>query len=685
MDNRHPTNPAPAARVALVSMPFAPVFKPSQPLGQLKACLSEAELDADVLYLNFNFADRVGPLTYQRISTGQPAHADLLGEWVFAKSTIDAAAEDAYIANCLLRTTLDRRTTPDDAFIDAARRARRLAPEFIDDCVTAVDWGSYAAVVFAIPFLQQQLNAALRLCEALKRTHPDVLTVLGGSGVEGEVIVGILRTHDAVDLGVSGEWDRVLPLALRDHLSGDRDPARHPGVLRGDHMRALPGDRLAALAECPPMSPAVRDLDSLPTPDHEEYFRAFAHSPFASTNRRPTMVMETSRGCWWGEKHHCTFCGLNQQNMPYRAKSADRALAELAELEGRYGEKFGRLEMTDTIMPMGYLREFFPRLPRRSTGRRFYYETKSNLKPADLAALSDAGADIIQPGIESFSTPVLKQMDKGVTAIQNIQFLKSAKESGISLVYNLLLGNPGETQAEIDAMHRLLPSLYHLQPPGWWGRIHLDRYSPLFLRPDEYGVRRHGPAPAYRYAFPDIDDDDRDRIAWFFAYDVDGAVDVDARALVSRVQEWTKRADAGASLTHMRLPAPPRASRGARDAVDADPQVLVLDGRDPSRPRRYLLHGTHATLYLAAASLTTARSLARTHRLPAEEVDAVLDELAAHGLVLRLDQRELALGIDAGDRAAIVPDGSQDTPDELPLVHLGAVSPAERVLSAVPT
>jgi radical SAM superfamily enzyme YgiQ (UPF0313 family) len=29
-------------------------------------------------------------------------------------------------------------------------------------------------------------------------------------------------------------------------------------------------------------------------------------------NDKPTLTLETSRGCWWGERAHCTFCGLTK-------------------------------------------------------------------------------------------------------------------------------------------------------------------------------------------------------------------------------------------------------------------------------------------------------------------------------------------------------------------------------------
>lgn len=34
------------------------------------------------------------------------------------------------------------------------------------------------------------------------------------------------------------------------------------------------------------------------------------------------LLYEASLGCWWGEKHHCTFCGLNGTTMKFRAGGA---------------------------------------------------------------------------------------------------------------------------------------------------------------------------------------------------------------------------------------------------------------------------------------------------------------------------------------------------------------------------
>ena len=93
---------------------------------------------------------------------------------------------------------------------------------------------------------------------------------------------------------------------------------------------------------------------------------------------------------------------------------------------------------------MNYYRTVLPELAERKLGVTFFYEIKSNLKKKQVKLLADAGILTVQPGVESFSSHVLKLMRKGVTAIQNIQMLKWCREYGVDVAWNLLYGFPGE-------------------------------------------------------------------------------------------------------------------------------------------------------------------------------------------------------------------------------------------------
>ena len=50
------------------------------------------------------------------------------------------------------------------------------------------------------------------------------------------------------------------------------------------------------------------------------------------------LYLEGSRGCWWGQKHPCSFCGLNGRKNVYRYKSAGRLYEEY------FGEFFSSAE-----------------------------------------------------------------------------------------------------------------------------------------------------------------------------------------------------------------------------------------------------------------------------------------------------------------------------------------------------
>lgn len=54
--------------------------------------------------------------------------------------------------------------------------------------------------------------------------------------------------------------------------------------------------------------------------------------------------------------------------------------------------------------------------------------------------LSNSHVNIVQPGIESLETKVLKMMGKKLKSIDNIQTLKMAEKYNIILKWNILFG-----------------------------------------------------------------------------------------------------------------------------------------------------------------------------------------------------------------------------------------------------
>ena len=144
-----------------------------------------------------------------------------------------------------------------------------------------------------------------------------------------------------------------------------------------------------------------------------------------------------------------------------------------------------------------------------------------------------------QLGVETFSTPILKLMNKGTTAVQNLQTLKWLSEAGAVVEWNLLYGFPREDPADYAAMAEMLPSLYHLLPPRGYGRVRSDRFSPYFARPEAFGMANLRPSAAFAHAFP-FPPDALARLAYYFDFDyADGRrVEEYVGPVLERVAAW---------------------------------------------------------------------------------------------------------------------------------------------------
>ena len=157
---------------------------------------------------------------------------------------------------------------------------------------------------------------------------------------------------------------------------------------------------------------------------------------------------------------------------------------------------------TGVILPHRFFESLLPRLARADLGLTIFYEVKSNLTYHQIELLASAGVRLLQPGIESLSTPILRLMRKGVTGFQNLRLLKWAAELGVDVAWNLLYDFPGEDKGEYTQMAALVPLISHLQPPhAGCRRVRIDRFSPLFSDKDRFGHKSLSPYPAYETVF----------------------------------------------------------------------------------------------------------------------------------------------------------------------------------------
>ena len=612
-------------------MPFGPEMAPSLGLSLLKASLAPLGVPCRVLYFTLRFAEIVGVGPYTRIATdGTRSIRELAGEWVFREALFgpDPEADARWERDVLLGRACwpareHARPVP-ASFVARLRRARARAGPFLGRCLAEVLAHRPRLVGFTSVF--QQHVASLALARRIKEALPETVVVLGGANCEGAMGAETVRSFPFLDAAVSGEGDLVFPGLVARVLAG-RPLDDLPGVVTPANVAALFASGRF------PNAPSVTRMDDLPVPDDSDYFAQFEASRFAE-EWTPGLFLETARGCSWGEKSHCTFCGLNGTTMAFRSKSPARALSELKALVARHPAS--DLQVVDNILDSRYFESLLPELAKSPPPSPVFWETKSSLKKEQVRLLADAGVTRIQPGIESLSDAVLRLMRKGVTALQNVQLLKWSRELGVTPYWNLLWGFPDEEPAEYARMALLVPSLSHLVPPSGVSGLRLDRFSPGFDDADRLGFLDVAPMPSYAAVYP-LPPERLANLAYSFTFRARGEARAGdyAAPLLHAVARW-KRAFSSSALF----------------SVPAGDALCVFDLRPVATRPLHVLRGLARVLHDACDAAASVRALEAAGRdacrATGEEVVRALDTLVEDGLLLRDGERHLALAVPLG-------------------------------------
>jgi ribosomal peptide maturation radical SAM protein 1 len=520
-------------QVALVNMPFAAVDIPSLALTQLKSIVARElgdRVHCDTFYLNLDLVELLGFQLYQAISDSVQANTAGLGDWFFSEAAFPELPDrtEQYLARHFSEQRAELA-----AFKPQLLAKRRAAGAFLTSLVDRYHLADYDLVGLTSMFSQNL--ACFAMARALRR-RSGVRVVMGGANCEAPMGAVIASQVPAVDFVFSGPALKSFPALLRCLLAGDEEGchAIH-GVLSRRKLAGVPPGRCLEIGE-------ELDIDEEIPLDYDEYL-ALLDGKLHGQPLVPKIPFETSRGCWWGERSHCTFCGLNGTTMTYRSMQPRVALATLHQLFARYASRAVEFESVDNILPREYLRDVLPQL-ETPEGVTLFYEVKADLKEWEMEVLAKARVTNIQPGIEALSTQTLKLMKKGTTSFQNLKFLMSCIYHGVSPQWNLLVGFPGEPESVYEKYWRDLPRLVHLQPPSGVYPVRFDRYSPYHKLAQEYGLKLR-PCEFYEMIYP-FPPEELEALAYFFR-DEDAAAPYAVNTarwlgrLRERVAYWQRR------------------------------------------------------------------------------------------------------------------------------------------------
>jgi magnesium-protoporphyrin IX monomethyl ester (oxidative) cyclase len=597
-------------KIALVNMPFADTCYPSIALTQLRSLVEEKfgeRVDAEVLYLNHEFSTIIGGGTYSVITSLGGTVAGL-GDWMFRDLAFAPANNaDAYFRRHAPRLGID------DAGVAKLLEIRETFSDRLDELIDRHGLDKCDLVGFTTMFSQNV--ASMAMARRIKERNPKVVTVMGGANCETSMGAVIAKRVDAIDFVFSGPALVSFPKLVECLLEGRPDDChRVEGVLSKRKVALqLRGKSLEVGEEL--------SLDVEIALDYESFLDSYERLP--EEGREPAhLFFETSRGCWWGEKAHCTFCGLNGTGMNYRAMSPEFALRQFEHIF-KSVPRVMHFDSVDNILPREYLTDVLPKM-KTPEGVELFYEVKADLKDDDLRTLAAAGISAVQPGIESLSTTTLKLMKKGTTAAGNLRFLQDCLKHSVRPVWGLLIGFPGEDEPVYEKYVADIPKFVHLPPPTGVFPVRFDRYSPYFTKADEYGLKLE-PYEFYGMIYPFSDKEVFD-LAYFF---VDENINAPYAELSARwlgpMREgvgnwralWYQRGDRVPPVLHF-------TEEGGN---------VVLDTRSGEVVEHVVGDTARRLLETLTSGMRVPRLVKELGDLSAEAIQAELDELFALNLV----------------------------------------------------
>jgi len=489
-------------KIALINMPFADLQLPSIALTQLKAVVEQRfkdQVSVNIYYLSHDFAKYLGLELYDLITGSADSQNAGLGDWFFRQTAFPDQVNNAGV---YLSRYFPFHTEEVNTLKSRILEKRRGLEHFLDTLISKYGLDQAQLVGFTSMFMQS--TAAFSLARRLKEGLSKPIVVMGGANCETPMGQVIIKEVAPVDYVFSGPALKSFPEFVQQCLDQDLSKASSiKGVFTKRNYIFQTGPE------------AIGEELSIDVPielDYREFLDTLTEN-FPDGEIDPILLFETSRGCWWGERAHCTFCGLNGISMAYRAMSPDRALKQFDSLF-EYAPKVSRMDAVDNILPKSYLHDVLPYL-KTPENLSLFYEVKADLSESDVQMLAKARVKIIQPGIESLATSTLKLMKKGTSAFRNLSLMKYCALYDIVPMWNLLIGFPGEGADVYRKYLDDLPLLTHLSPPSGAYPVRFDRYSPYFMKSNEYGLDLH-PLDYYSLIYP-FSREQLDNMAYYFA------------------------------------------------------------------------------------------------------------------------------------------------------------------------
>ena len=209
----------------------------------------------------------------------------------------------------------------------------------------------------------------------------------------------------------------------------------------------------------------IDNLDSVPFPArHLVNWKRYKRGIYWGKEKLADAVsIISSRGC----PFNCVFCGSHVVfGHKVRFRSVENVIAEMRQVVDTMG--YRGFNFHDDTFCINRGRVFalcteFLKLKKFNV----VWRCLSRVDTIDeelLKVMANTGCKEIILGVESGSNKILKNLNKGTTAEQNLKAMRLVKESDIQLKVGIIVGSPGETWETVEETEELLKTY----PPNFW-------------------------------------------------------------------------------------------------------------------------------------------------------------------------------------------------------------------------
>jgi len=277
--------------------------------------------------------------------------------------------------------------------------------------------------------------ACLKIIAACKEKWQKSKIIAGG--MHATTFTSRIISEANIDFVVRGPGD-ISFIELLKALEGQKNPENIPGVVTGLNNINNFGFRLENLDDIPPYPYDLIDMAYLV--EHE------STSPVYEKGIRTGLIL-MSRGCPFS----CTYCSASKiHGKKVFFKSIDRVLSEIEGLINNY--KINQLCIIDDLFGVDkkYFYTFFAELERRQLKLSLVIPGGLSLvlfNEAMIDVLVKYGLEAVNFPLESGSQYVQDEIiKKHIDLKKAVQLITYAKEKGLFVGINIVIGSPGETQ-----------------------------------------------------------------------------------------------------------------------------------------------------------------------------------------------------------------------------------------------